>query len=178
RGDGLSQLIETVRRKKEGERLTQNILRLVAVEACGAAVPTDHGALQCHADNGIVGGFDDRSQQVMSAFRLFTFHAGGFFVESSLDSQGKAPIAVLENVVRGAFLHALHGGFLTHGTRYQDERNILPLPLQGLESVDSRPVGQGVVRQDYIVGGGTQGCYEVIGAYDNVDVQQESRALQ
>src|SRR5262245_10201949 len=85
--ENLRQLIGPVGRDQERNRMSDNLTSDVAIEALRAPVPTHNGTVHSYADDGIVGGFDDRGQS--GSHVLFPLLA------RDLRLQGSDPLAQL-----------------------------------------------------------------------------------
>src|SRR5262249_56141184 len=54
--------VQTIRRDQDRDRLANGILRQVAVQPFGSAIPTGNDPIEVGADDGIVGRLDDRRE--------------------------------------------------------------------------------------------------------------------
>src|SRR5262249_49970956 len=62
-GHDLTQLLSALRRQNVGEWVAKDLLGAVSDEAFGTFIPTKDGSVEPAADDGIVGGLDDGSEE-------------------------------------------------------------------------------------------------------------------
>ena len=75
--------------------------------------------------------------QVQQRFSALALLRNGSLMQGALDCERQTRQPVFKDKVGNTLLDALNSGFLSQGSRHQDEWNIFTLPLQRFQRVES-----------------------------------------